>query len=1471
MLSIENQPPDHLPCSTSRIPGLKGDERSVAADLDKLSLQEEETAAVAAPHLGTSGLAQDTHLPHFSIRDYVFNARSKDVEVNWPFPQQYLQLCLKHGIKDILPPFEPPDSVRAQCSTKGAGPDKLTVSVEGDETLAEGDLLEKEDAHSLDSEADGINCLVLESSDQAQSPSSADGSLDGRSCSNEAGVVGATASTITSHVQTDKISKCANQIHCSVNEISGSLEASVELEVAGHHHTSKKIESLCGPSDRKCRLIVKLGGISESSRAEEIVSNSSVASEPMASKVCPVCKTFSSTSNTTLNAHIDQCLAVESTSKRATTDVSKHRVKLRKKRSMVDICATAPSCTLEDLDRRNGTNWAVECSLLMPNGEVRPETKRQRLGKVDFVEDEDDRAVYVDSNGTKLRILSKFSDVVAPVVGDDSVLRKHAKDSKEGKSHLVGKKKKRLAGKCSKQLKFKPQSKKLCSLKLYKDEICEASDRKHRMENHEEKEKSLSQLLKARDPIKASESGTLRQWACSKRTGHLKKFSNRDGCGGAVGDPAPPATRNPQIESNQPTSGDPPAERSNILKFSRSSENPATSPRSKRVEIPSNTTNIMDNAEKSLKSVEGDFDRSTESGSVAANGSVLKFSRPSESYAASPRSKRVEINAGVARSSPKPFKNQPFSPKAKKTMTSRKSILLGKPSPSMEARKCSEIDKHSAYKKSQEDKRTVEKSRRVEHFLSDADMIHGSSKTLGPSSDLMKSLRRSEIEESGDEVSIGRNNILESWHTRDQAISMSSQPETTTSKRLDLAAECHNIGMFDMVDSQDEGSPHPSPSVDVTPSKSDDWESSAEEVPVSGDTDIASSSEKAVEDTMAGGSSEAQSSDGNALAAHSYMQSPSHEDEYMGHTSQTEAFMEDREIGYVDEIGDELTGLNSQMTAEADSRVEDDSLSDIQYPRCLPDPMPIQGSGRCLPSPGNAGHDGLQDNMSMTSSGPQFTQDQGKSVDRDLSRSPASVTSTISPPPMERSKLKSSVGLPLVQDIAWPLVANVAELERMKSERENPKVAVPPAKEFSKISDDQPCCCSRKESISRVATLSYQEPQLLRRRNFMGPMMLPIKAKQTASNPYFGHEISTSSSTYPTSRMDEMVIPGSESPIGSVSMKLPLDAVMKFPNCSNFESAAQSSQADPHQPSPSPVLRLMGKNLMVMNKEEDEAMQLRRAPQFGALGPHDHSNAKYLTLLGFSTGNVPNQDGISFYRQSTNGSAVYGNPCNPLPNFNVGVPNGYRNHSNSKMVHQTPLHLAEGHQQAMSMGAFAAPALQPGPKGLKTDSQPQQRRLNKKLSSPFAYHVERTAPHHRQRQKPVSTMQTANPMREVIVIDDSPELEADLGKGNGKYAMGTRGKQQQPLVGILPPMALNSNPRPLKVFSSLPLHNTFSREPPVGPPKSSFLMSCPVANASSTKQGPPEGPSILSPNPFMLPSPPTGYLNSPLYYSPSLR
>ncbi|CAA0841150.1 hapless 8 [Striga hermonthica] len=377
-------------------------------------------------------------VPKFSIRDYVFSTRAKDIETHWPFSSKNLKLCLKHGVKDVLPPFETLESVRINQSPAVKNADRNT-------SLRSSVKLSELNAH-LHSVANKNACLNLIASD-----------------------------------------------------------------------TNRAIKS--NAPAKTCRLIVKLGNntfTEQKSNEADLLENTT-----MGSKVCPVCKTFASSSNTTLNAHIDQCLSEESNTKWvANSRVVKHRIKPRKTRLMVDIYETALSCTLEDLDRRNGTNWASNGGFSPQESENNVNSNTNNASFSTNGEDKKSEAggdVYFDSHGTKLRILSRFTDSKSNYTNEEEAecgtrkLLSHRDKDKE--SEIVpGKKKKHLAQR-SKLLKHPLFVKRRFSPRL---------ERCPEVNYTQKNEKELpARLLDARGHhMKTNGSEILtKHWACSKRTG----------------------------------------------------------------------------------------------------------------------------------------------------------------------------------------------------------------------------------------------------------------------------------------------------------------------------------------------------------------------------------------------------------------------------------------------------------------------------------------------------------------------------------------------------------------------------------------------------------------------------------------------------------------------------------------------------------------------------------------------------------------------------------------------------------------------------------------------------------------------------------------------------------------------------------------------------------------------------------------
>ncbi|XP_068637711.1 uncharacterized protein [Aristolochia californica] len=1358
MLSVEKLPDSS--CSYS-ISGLKGDERAT----EKLALQE-----------------ADPEKPGpFSIRNYVFASRSKDIGTNWPFPPQFLQLCLKHGVKELLPPFEPPDSVRAQSSGTPSESDQVIVPTECEEIAStEVDLDGDKDANSLlDSRVDNIkgkssDPWALENSDQEHSPfpqedtqsDGKSGKLSKSSGLSEAGGEEVSTITVAAHVQAEPNSFSTNR-PCSVTEINKKSDNPAVL--------TEKSRNSSEPPEHKRRLIVKLSGVAEASRTEEIISNSSSVLDPMASKVCPVCKTFSSTSNTTLNAHIDQCLSEESTAQRVVTKLTKpHKVKPRKKRSMVDICATAPRCTLEELERRNGLTRATDSSSAGPNEEICTENKRPRWGPTDFCDDGNDGAVYVDSSGTKIRILSRFNDSPTPVEAEDQ-------NNSAGKTRQPG-----FRG--SKTLKAKSQSKKFCSTKLYKGEILKAT------ENHEaknqEKGESLCQLLKARDPEHATVSpGTLKQWVCSKRTDLSKKSSEK----GSV-------SRDPLPESNHSS-----IQRSHILKLSRRPGNSMSHPKSKREETLLGSSSVEDSGEEmSQASPESDIDLSTKVSSIA-DCTIPKLA--TGNYVSSPRSKRVEEDTNI--------EDHHFSSN-KRTSSLRKCGLFGKSSPPIKANKWN--GNKPAFKKSCKDKMMDPRGHQMRQSPADQligprckrlNKMHCANKLAH-----LENVKESEVEEPFNEASEEERNVKS---TPEGSLAFSGPEKLDSEAGGSLSLE------------------------------SDHSASLAEEA-MAGD---GASPVFLVETSCAGAPAETGMSEDDGSANHSVMQSDS--THLLGNVltvaaSRSAMWVDhnpQKYYGYKEmHSNDYGTGISSQ-TAELDPGVDEGFMSEAQNTGCDCDSMPIRGSELCLPSFEDMGYGVPQGNSSFDASNLQSNQDIDNS--RDPSPAPVSATSTDSLSCRPRSLL-----LPPVQDKGGgscpdgstePLEAvdmihtsttrsssNVEGAERsMEINRDNLKIAIPTSNDLQKISDDQPCCCSRKENSSCL----NPESQFFRQSTFISRVIPKGKQVNLCINNNRS-ESATSFASFPTSRIDT---PTRESPLPA--NKLHLDTSRKFPNCGDFGLASPSSSQLLSQSTSSPILRLMGKNLMVVNKDEDEPVQLQK-PSLGTMT--DDPNAKYLSLLGFSTGNALNQDSTAQYHQSAADSVVYGqDKCSLSPNFSAGLSSGFRGHNSSQELPLAP--------QEMWVGGFAGPALAYGSKS-NSDFLVQQKRVSKRFISPsgFGYNVERSAPH-----------QVARAGREVIIIDDSPEHEPDPSMSAGPS--GSR-INQLGLGASLPPSGSNCNSRPAKAFSSYSTQNTFLREP--SGPKPSFLMSCPGANATSTRRGNPEGSGVFPQSPFLLSS--TGYLKSTVYY-----
>ncbi|KAK9734969.1 hypothetical protein RND81_04G174700 [Saponaria officinalis] len=231
--------------------------------------------------------------------------------------------------------------------------------------------------------------------------------------------------------------------------------------------------------DKKCGITRKLSFNSRRVTPEDITSACTIPSEAMVAKICPVCDSFSSSSNTTLNAHIDQCLSSNSSPNWGkNSKLTSPKIKPRKMRTMADIYKTALRCTLEDLDRRNGSNWAANRDIPSENTELQTEGSNHRVLSRHTVDKCDDGCVYIDSNGRKIRILSKFNDMPSsfPKPREDPKARKHSKKGKRCK--LFSASRKRRLVKHLKYLRVTRQRKHFMSVKVkgHSAEACVAEE-----------------------------------------------------------------------------------------------------------------------------------------------------------------------------------------------------------------------------------------------------------------------------------------------------------------------------------------------------------------------------------------------------------------------------------------------------------------------------------------------------------------------------------------------------------------------------------------------------------------------------------------------------------------------------------------------------------------------------------------------------------------------------------------------------------------------------------------------------------------------------------------------------------------------------------------------------------------------------------------------------------------------------------
>ncbi|XP_010534837.1 PREDICTED: uncharacterized protein LOC104810306 [Tarenaya hassleriana] len=1025
MLSVENPPPESdppLPCPLKKKKLVNSPQLDPSSS-SSLSLSSSLDHHQSRVHHHSSSHSQT---PNFCIRDYVFAVRRKDVEKNWPFSPENLQLCLKHGVKHPLPPFQ------------SFGPVK-------DRSLKP--------------------CTVEAASDVAKM------SDDDHPTSRKVRVLAGKLKPCSENtLPSTATSANQSEIECLESDQPVSDQSTVKQYPPSRSKT-ENTTTIRSPTGKKCRLVVKFG----SSSAED------VASELMASsKTCPVCKNFSSSSNTTLNAHIDQCLASGSkpVSDPSSRLAARHKIKPRKIRLMTDIYTTAKECTLEELDRRNGTSWAAMGGEKRSEG-VNEEGKGRRAS-MDLSRDSacDEANVYVDANGTKVRILSKLDS--------DGTMAKMP--VKGGKLFSV-KKKSRHGKRKHKYLKLVPQSTKLLPPKAHSSQVqVDQEEEGYSQEETRKEEFGAPKRIKL-----LSLPGSSRQWTPMKSTTVTKEPSKR-GC------------------RKYPSSGnDEPCLRQDS--FARRSK--------------------IEKVMKPLLPMRRNTDNSRNVRSSLYRTPTSRSSENGRNFVSSLGRRRICSSAGLEKST-----------KGSPGVGSR---TLDVPSPGKKV----PIRGQSA----SENKLSAGKTR----FS-------------------FKNMGSWVLDEGDDEEFVARErsanweNVQDGSENRYQ---MSDSSFGTSEERL--GSENFRCGNGEMADSSprelDPFDDETSTSVDSDSEsdKNDDVDDVLKDLDcreITQERAVTSLSQFLEPDFIRRSHSETlfvssdASSDGQALLHSS-------EPDFLGGQEGYSARDDDSR----NMIHDHATCMDMDMDMDKGS-----SFPDV-------DPIPIPGPpGSFLPSPRDMmmASEDFPGHSSLTTSPVRSSEDIRDFIDRVSSDSPLSMASTVSnsrPDHMKYFEQFSSAGMALGQEkkdlnSAVSSLRSSVEIERKpESENLNFDGFAIEKRQFELGSHDQPCCCQRRERSlppQGFISLNFQESQLLKRRTMASSAedrqmgVLLDMNPSSSDHPRFE---STAPPRNPFTALDSG--PGHTPDL--LPMRRPLsgtDGTITSPYGSN------------------PVLRLMGKNLMVINTDE---------------------------------------------------------------------------------------------------------------------------------------------------------------------------------------------------------------------------------------------------------------------------------------------
>ncbi|XP_073058840.1 uncharacterized protein [Primulina eburnea] len=1362
-------------------------------------------------------------LPKFSIRDYVSSARGKDIRNNWPFSQKNLQLCLEHGVTDVLPPFQSLDVVRNPSRKKCVD---VKLPALSDKILSS--------AFQEEKEFESTTCP---------------------SCSN---------------INSGPLIKAP----CSKPEaVSSSVEKPDSSAL-----TSRKVEKSTQNSGKNCKLIVKLGKIAEPLSIEH--------SETMASKVCPVCKTFSSSSNTTLNAHIDQCLSGVSTMDLIShSRVSKHRIKPRKTRLMVDIYATALHCTLEDLDKRNGTNWASNMVFSTKDLEACPKQKKKKIDSSSDVEGNVEGAVYVDSSGTKFLSLSKCSDLSFNSNAKDNCgTRRLIAMNKESKFPL--RKNRKVLIKRHKSLKHSHHGRASSSPEPSPcPEVYNVQQKKPFLEDAYEEECTTQ-------PVKASsgEMGTVKQWVVGSKRNGFGKISHEHE------HQRPDKTdTNLIVKDSHSSRGD------SFIKGTSNSNSQVFS--DENALLPSECRKRKENLQYTSRdehikqpylrkraglSVMTSRDCHGKRNCLALRKCIMKQSRkdsplhqnrlidpPSgtENLNFSGGNKRNEINTSTGLNAECSFSNSrmshhhAFSYGCKDLAYPRQPpldyvISPGHNKKSSFRKKLSAT--HASVPKSKDNSGNMHlnfKKPRL-RYTSDSD-----DEAVVPRSAICRrdnqveklSVNAAQMEKTSVQSSTGPARVLKI--RKEGIFSNSGKEMDMASKGSEISPELDNHGVGKNIDSVMGGN---------VPASTSNVLDAVKEAKIQDEFVCELISERADGEAFLALSKSLDSSF-YEFAGPSNVKSVSqgYRETYNKHCPAELLLGGEPDMFYADKVAKSMTSSNTRMMGETDANeVQGNYYVDV-------DPIPIPGPpGSFLPSPGRMSSEELQGNSSLTTCRIQSSEDKHESMDVDSLDSPISSASMLSASAAGRSDSVSAKNLSELSDgiqdqsrfnISEDRVVESSKLSELASRVEGePELdesladLMLTATNPHIFKNSQPCCCSRKEGAFLKDSLDCEGSQILRQRNTASLALCTQEKHFGGDLSKTPHKSNVMSQTPPR----EVRTPGAEkcmsnSQTGYAPIIVSQNSETKFPTCSDCESPSPSTT--------NPVLRLMGKNLMVMNKDETLSPQMMKTHL--SIAKDSHPSMLSIVDNEVTTLRFPNEC-YSIHQTLSQVPSRYDcmQPSMLAQHLDASSSNCFENTAKIRIQGSIPHPSAFMLSSKKSIGGSLATSLEHHEFASGSN-------LISEFGSSFGpasmtYGVEKVKTHGHQLIR--STDFSGSKNKETLVINESPESEPGLAVK--AIHGGAKIEARRSPVGISAPVVFGHESRHVNPAFC----NNQTRGYPVCSGSQAFYAadiqvpsSMGIFRANSVQwKCTPEGSAILHPNSLTASSPATGHPRSSLYFSP---